>query len=142
MPHRKHQGQHGSRPWNPKQYLRFSDHRLRPALELLGRIPLESPQVIFDLGCGTGNVTRIVAERWHSARVYGLDNSAEMLQKAQDHPGTIRWVDADIENWTPDEVPDLIFSNAALHWVERHQDLFLHQLHHHTEFGVQVQVYH
>ncbi len=124
MPDRKHFGQADSGPWNPKQYLKFGDHRLRPAIELLERIPLESPKLIFDLGCGTGNVTRIVAERWRSARVYGVDNSTEMLQKAQDQPLPIGWIEADIENWTPDEVPDLIFSNAALHWAERHQDLF------------------
>ncbi len=116
--------QDSSRGWNPNQYLRFSDHRLRPAIELLARIPLESPKLIFDLGCGTGNVTRIIAQRWHSAQVYGLDNSTEMLQKAQQQAGTIHCIEADIENWTPDEAPDLIFSNAALHWVERHQDLF------------------
>jgi trans-aconitate 2-methyltransferase len=124
LPDHKHSEQDDSGPWNPKQYLRFSDHRLRPAIELLERVPLESPKLIFDLGCGTGNVTRIVAERWHCARVYGLDNSTEMLQKAQDQPGEIQWLEVDIKNWIPDEAPDLIFSNAALHWVERHQDLF------------------
>lgn len=113
-----------SRSWSPGQYLRFSDHRLRPAIELLARIPLASPKVIFDLGCGTGNVTRIIVERWHSARVHGLDNSTEMLEKAQQQPGEIQWIELDIENWTPDEAPDLIFSNAALHWVERHDELF------------------
>ncbi len=120
----KYCGQDDSDPWNPKQYLRFSDHRLRPAIELLEHVPLESPKLIFDLGCGTGNVTRIVAERWHSARVYGVDNSKDMLQKARNEAAEIQWIEADIENWTPDEAPDLIFSNAALHWVERHQDLF------------------
>ncbi len=110
-------------PWVPKQYLRFSSHRLRPAIELLQRVPLESPESIFDLGCGTGNVTRIVAERWPSARVYGLDNSPQMLQQAQEHTDSIRWIKAEIEDWSPDERPDLIFSNAALHWVERHENL-------------------
>ena len=59
--------------WNPEQYLKFSSQRMRPAGELLGRIPLKSPAVIYDLGCGSGAVTRIIAERWPSARVYGLD---------------------------------------------------------------------
>jgi trans-aconitate 2-methyltransferase len=119
----KHAGQVAGTHWNPKQYLKFSDHRLRPALELLERIPLESPKVIFDLGCGTGNVTRIIAERWNSARVYGLDSSKEMLQRAQAEPGEVHWLEADIENWIPDEVPDLIYSNATLHWVKGHHEL-------------------
>lgn len=124
MRDQNHAGQDGIRAWNPKQYLKFSDHRLRPAIELLERIPIDSPEVVLDLGCGTGDVTRIIAERWPSARVCGLDNSKEMLQKAQSRPGTIRWIEADIENWTPDEAPDVIFSNAALHWVASHQDVF------------------
>ncbi|MDH3378113.1 MAG: methyltransferase domain-containing protein, partial [Gammaproteobacteria bacterium] len=68
--------------WNPDQYQKFSGHRLRPSLELLDRVPLEAPKIIFDLGCGTGEVTRIIAERWPSAKVYGLDSSMEMLGKA------------------------------------------------------------
>ena len=110
--------------WDPNQYLKFSDHRLRPAIELLDRIPLESPKVIFDLGCGAGNVTRIIAERWKSAKVYGLDKSRDMLQKAQLEPGEIQWMAADIENWIPAEAPDLIYSNATLQWVKGHHDLF------------------
>ena len=119
-----HTGQSAGTHWDPNQYLKFSDHRLRPAIELLNRIPLESPKVIFDLGCGTGNGTRIIAARWKSAKVYGLDNSKEMLQKAQLEPGAIQWVEADIENWTPDRAPDLIYSNATLQWVKDHQRLF------------------
>ena len=120
----KHTGQVAGTHWDPKQYLKFTDHRLRPAIELLDRIPLESPKVIFDLGCGPGNVTRIIADRWKSARVYGLDNSKDMLQKAQLEPGEVQWVEADIENWVPHETPDLIYSNATLHWVKGHYDLF------------------
>ncbi len=124
MSRQKHAGQMAGTHWNPRQYLKFSDHRLRPAIELIERIPLEAPKVIFDLGCGTGHVTRIMAERWRSARVYGLDNSKEMLQKAKAEPSEVQWREADIENWMPDEEPDLIYSNATLHWVEGHHALF------------------
>jgi trans-aconitate 2-methyltransferase len=110
--------------WDPKQYLKFCDHRLRPAIELLDRIPIESPKVIFDLGCGPGNVTRIIADRWKSAKVYGLDSSRDMLQKARLEPAEIQWVEADIENWIPHEAPELIYSNATLHWVRDHHELF------------------
>jgi trans-aconitate 2-methyltransferase len=119
-----HQGQIAGTRWDPRQYLKFSDHRLRPALELLDRVPLASPTVIYDLGCGSGEVTRIIAERWPSATVYGIDNSNEMLAQAAAEPGEIRWINSDIRKWAPDEPPDLIYSNATLHWVEEHQELF------------------
>ena len=119
-----HQGRVAGRHWDPNQYLKFADHRLRPALELLDRIPLESPQVIYDIGCGTGQITRLLAERWPNAKVYGLDNSPEMLAKASAEPSDIEWIEADIQNWSPTETPDLLYSNAALHWLAGHQELF------------------
>jgi len=109
--------------WSPEQYQKFADHRLRPALELLARIPLDSPARIFDLGCGTGSVTRLIAERWSSAAVCGIDNSAEMLRKAQAEAGHVRWLEADVAEWTPEEPPALIYSNACLHWLEDHDVL-------------------
>jgi trans-aconitate 2-methyltransferase len=124
IPSQTHQGQIAGTTWDPSQYLKFSDHRLRPALELLDRIPLESPRLIYDLGCGTGNVTRIISERWPEAAVYGLDNSREMLEKAAAEPGRIQWIEADVRTWLPAAPPDLIYSNATLHWVEGHRDLF------------------
>ena len=65
--------------WDPSQYAIFGDHRLRPALELLGRIPSPAPEVVYDLGCGPGNVTRIIAERWPDARVVGVDRAGHRL---------------------------------------------------------------
>lgn len=119
-----HQAQLAGTSWNPAQYLKFSDHRLRPALELLGRVPLAAPAVVYDLGCGPGEVTRILAERWPAATVYGIDNSPEMLQKATAEPSRIRWIEGDIATWVPAEPPDLIYSNATLHWVPEHASLF------------------
>ena len=119
-----HQAQIAGTRWDPGQYHKFSDHRLRPAIELLDRVPPILPRVIYDLGCGSGEATRIIAERWPSATVYGIDNSEEMLAQASAEPGRVRWVNADICNWAPDEPPDLIYSNATLHWVEDHQELF------------------
>jgi len=109
--------------WDPGQYAKFGDHRLRPALELLGRIPLESPRLVYDLGCGTGNVTRLIAERWPSARVIGIDNSPQMLETAAAAPSRVEWVEADLRAWAPDEPPDVLFSNATLQWVEGHESL-------------------
>ena len=110
--------------WDPDQYHRFDDHRLRPALELLHRVPAADASLVYDLGCGTGTVTRIIAERFPTARVIGLDSSPEMLAKASATPSRIEWVRADIADWEPEHAPQLIYSNAALHWLEGHETLF------------------
>ena len=68
--------------WDPGQYLKFAGPRLRPALDLLQRIDVEAPRVVYDLGAGAGNVTKLIAARWPMARVVGIDGSAEMLAKA------------------------------------------------------------
>lgn len=118
---------HPSRPagtrWDPGQYHRFADHRLRPALELLARVPLTGASFVCDLGCGSGSVTRIIAERFSGARVTGVDVSNEMLAKAAEPRSRVEWVQADIAEWAPDQVPELIYSNAALHWVDDHAAL-------------------
>ena len=119
---------HPSRPagtrWDPGQYHRFTSHRLRPALELLDRVPLTDASLVCDLGCGSGNVTRLISERFPEARVVGVDNSSEMLAKAAGTPGRIGWIRADIADWEPERAPELIYSNAALHWVDDHAALF------------------
>lgn len=110
--------------WNPDRYLQFADERLRPAVDLLGRIPLDAPGQIVDLGCGAGNVTRLLAERWPAAQLTGLDSSASMLERARQALPGARFELAGVEHWEPDEPIDLLFSNAALHWVGDHQQLF------------------
>ena len=109
--------------WDPNQYHKYSDHRLRPGLELLDRIPVDNPHQVYDLGCGTGNLTRLVSERWPNAQVIGLDNSDEMIEKARAEEGSVEWLKADIQMWLPDAATDVIYSNAALQWVEGHRDL-------------------
>lgn len=111
-------------PWDPRQYLNFADHRLRPALDLIGRINMGQPDRIIDLGCGPGNVTEILAGRWPSAQVTGIDSSPEMLGRARTATPTIRWQQADIASWHADDPADLIFSNAALHWLPDHETVF------------------
>ena len=110
--------------WNPEQYFKFSDHRLRPALDLIGQIPLENPKRIYDLGCGPGNVTRLLAERWPDSQITGIDSSPEMISKARASESSIDWIEADIATWEPTGPADIIFSNAALHWLDNHQGLF------------------
>ncbi len=118
-----HPGQVAGTRWDPALYATFADHRLRPALELLGRVPLAAPAVVYDLGCGTGQVTRLIAERWPAAAVYGLDNSAEMLAQAATEPSRVDWIEADLRDWHPAAAPDLIYANATLQWVDGHHEL-------------------
>jgi trans-aconitate 2-methyltransferase len=110
-------------PWNPAQYLAFSEERLRPALDLLNRIPLAAPATILDLGCGAGNVTCFLAERWPRSGITGVDNSREMLERAAKSLPGAGWVEADLRDWRPRTPVDLVFSNAALHWLEDHAAL-------------------
>jgi trans-aconitate 2-methyltransferase len=117
-------GPHGAARWDPDQYLKFADHRLRPSLELLARVPLANPRVIYDLGCGAGEQARMISEQWSDAAVYGVDSSREMLQKAGAEPGRVQWVEADVRTWQPETPPDLIYSNAAFQWVDGHRELF------------------
>lgn len=110
--------------WDPTQYLKFADHRLRPAIDLLNRVDLTSPSVVYDLGAGTGNVTELLANRWPHARIIGVDSSEEMLREASKRDANIEWEVGDIGQWQPAATPDLIFTNAALHWESDHADLF------------------
>src|SRR5262249_54058441 len=110
--------------WDPAQYLKFAGPRLRPALDLLQRIGFEAPQTVYDLGAGAGNVTRLIAARWPGARAPGVDRSAEMLAKAAAENPHIRWQQADLGTWRPERPADVIYSNAALHWLDHHERLF------------------
>ncbi|MFJ9347801.1 trans-aconitate 2-methyltransferase [Streptomyces sp. NPDC101237] len=119
--------------WDPAQYLRHAGHRARPFTDLLARIPGlpgDAPAVA-DLGCGPGNMTALLAERWPAARVTGYDNSPEMLDKAiVEHQGptagggSLDFAPADVRTWTPERPYDLIVSNATLQWVPGHADRF------------------
>jgi trans-aconitate 2-methyltransferase len=110
--------------WDPVQYLRFSDERLRPALDLLGRVPIEAPRRVVDLGCGAGNISAILKSRFPAAEVVGVDSSAAMLDKARAAAPDCRFIHAGFEEWAPDAPVDLLFSNAALHWTGAHETLF------------------
>ncbi len=114
--------------WNPEQYLRFAQPRLRPALDLIARLSFDAPapRAIVDLGCGTGSITALLSARWPEAEVTGIDSSAEMLEKAAADVPQVRWVEASVDAWSADAPLDLVFSNAALQWVGAHDRLFPH----------------
>ena len=110
--------------WDPAQYLQFVNERTRPCRDLVAALDWLAPRRIVDLGCGPGNSTRVLAERWPAAQVQGVDQSAEMLASARhDLPGC-DWQQADLGDWIPSPASfDLIFSNAAVQWVPHHDRL-------------------
>lgn len=109
--------------WNPERYLAFGDQRTRPAVDLLARIALDAPARVVDLGCGPGNSTRLLADRWPGAAITAVDHSAEMLAKARTSDVRAVWIEADIAAWAPDQPLDLVYSNAALQWLGDHGTL-------------------
>lgn len=108
--------------WNPDQYLRFSGERLQPAIDLVRRIEHPGALNVVDLGCGTGSALPLLAARFPEAEVTGVDGSAEMLAKAA--AGGFAVTRADIASWAPEKPVDVLFSNAALHWLPEHEVLF------------------
>ena len=110
--------------WNPALYMKFEDERTRAALDLLARVPDRSPREIVDLGCGPGNSTELLARRFPNAHVVGLDTSEAMLAHARRRVPSAEFVRQDIADWRPSAPPDLIFANAALHFLPDHHELF------------------
>ena len=112
--------------WDAGQYLRFGDERTRPCRELVARIAVQEPRRVIDLGCGPGNSTAVLAERWPGAAVIGLDNSAEMIAAARKSEPGRDWRIEDIAAWADEhgEKFDVILSNAALQWVPDHAVIF------------------
>ena len=113
--------------WNPQRYLEFADLRARPAVDLLARVPAQAPRTVVDLGCGAGNVTALLAERWPGAAIVGIDTSRTMLDKARDAlagNAQVRFEERDLAAWRADPPVDVVYSNAALHWLDDHARLF------------------
>jgi trans-aconitate 2-methyltransferase len=109
--------------WDPDRYLAYADERGRPFLDLIARIDAEAPRTVVDLGCGPGNLTGLLAQRWADADVLGLDSSPEMIAKA--HAPGVRFEVADLRDWMheQDSQVDVLVSNATLQWVPGHLEL-------------------
>jgi trans-aconitate 2-methyltransferase len=117
-------GQNARMPtWDDAQYLMFADERMRPARELLARVPLGDARRVVDLGCGPGNSTALLLARWPGATLTGVDSSEEMLRRArQDLPG-VEWVQADAARFVAEQPLDVLFANALLQWLPDHDVL-------------------
>lgn len=112
--------------WDPTQYLKFAGERMRPAIDLLARVPLADANDIVDLGCGAGNVSRLLGARWPHATITGIDSAETMLVSARAATAAeprYRWEQGDLGTWRPESAADVVFSNAALHWLDGHAAL-------------------
>jgi trans-aconitate 2-methyltransferase len=121
--------------WDPRQYRRFADERGRPFTDLLARVGAQDPRLVVDLGCGPGELTATLAERWPGATVVGVDSSAAMIEAARDGRlgdgglgdgglgdggpggGRLSFVLGDVRDWEPAAPADVLVANAVLQWV-------------------------
>jgi len=113
--------------WNADQYLKFAEERTQPCRDLVTRIAVPNVRSAIDLGCGPGNSTSVLAERWPQAAITGLDNSKSMIDVARQELPQHRWIVDDIAGWASEdrgERFDVVFSNAALQWVPDHGSLY------------------
>ena len=106
--------------WSASQYVKFEDERTRPARDLLAQVPLETIAAGIDLGCGPGNSTALLVERFGLAAISGLDSDADMLAAARNRLADTRFVAADLAGWEPVQPVDLLYSNAVFQWVPDH----------------------
>lgn len=109
--------------WNPAQYLKFAGHRLRPAVDLLSRVPIDQPATVYDLGCGAGQTVSLLAARFPGAQVLGIDSSPEMLADARKAFPEHRFTAGNIAQFRAVPPAHLLFSNAALQWLTDHHTL-------------------
>ena len=127
--------------WNPSLYLQYATERSRPAAELLSRVALENVRSVVDLGCGPGNSTALLHQRWPTAKTTGVDSSPAMLNEARNALPDCHFIEADISQFKPEHPVDLLYANASLQWVPDHYDLFPHlvsQLGHNGVLAVQM----
>ena len=106
--------------WSPTQYLKFKDERTRAARELLAQVPLVDPTLVYDLGCGPGNSTALLAAAFGKAHIVGVDNSQEMLKAARASLPQCEFIAADLSAWHAPADADLLYSNATFQWVPNH----------------------
>ncbi|MCW2815819.1 MAG: Trans-aconitate 2-methyltransferase [Nocardioides sp.] len=107
--------------WDPQRYLTYADERGRPFVDLLARVGASAPSTVVDLGCGPGNLTALLAERWPDAEVTGLDSSPEMVAAARERADAVTYEVADLRSWRGSA--DVVVSNATLQWLPGHLDL-------------------
>ena len=109
--------------WSARQYVAFEDERTRPARDLLAAIPEANVRTAIDIGCGPGNSTELLVQRFAGATVRGLDSSADMIEAARERLPQVPFEVVDIDAWYESGPFDVIFANAVLQWVPDHASL-------------------
>ena len=109
--------------WNPSHYLAYAEERTRAAIDLAVRVKLDAPKIIVDLGCGPGNSTQVLHQRWSTSEILGIDNSSEMIATARKSYPNQSWQLANVSTWSPTQPVDLAYSNAVLQWIPDHRSL-------------------
>lgn len=112
--------------WSAKQYSMFEQQRTRPVRDLVAAIPDGDVRTAVDLGCGPGNSTEVLAERFPKALVTGMDSSDDMLTDARKRLPALNFELADIGAWNPAQKFDVILANASLQWLPDHATLYPH----------------
>jgi len=110
--------------WSARQYTTFEQERTRPVRDLVAAIATTQVQRAVDLGCGPGNSTEVLAERFPQATITGMDSSDDMLADARARLPALNFELADIQSWNPDQTFDVILANASLQWVPDHAELY------------------
>jgi len=109
--------------WSAAQYLKFGNERTRPVHDLVARIPLAHVETAADIGCGPGNSTEVLRERYPRAHIVGLDSSPDMIEAARKRLPDIAFDVADVREWRPKEPLDVILANAVFQWIPDHETL-------------------
>nr|WP_254926013.1 trans-aconitate 2-methyltransferase [Bordetella genomosp. 11] len=110
--------------WSSRQYLIFENERTRPVRDLLAAVPVAEAREVIDLGCGPGNSTEVLAQRFPTANVSGLDSSSDMIAAARKRMPQVNFEVADIHTWKAPTAYDVILSNAVFQWVPGHETVF------------------
>lgn len=113
-----------NKDWNPDLYLKFGKERIQPSIDLVSRIEFKNPSTIIDIGCGPGNSTQILYQRWPDCKILGVDNSEAMIKKAKHDYPSQEWKLVDAEKDVISGKYDIVFSNATIQWIHDHFNLF------------------
>lgn len=106
--------------WVSNLFLKFANERTQPARDLVQRIELDNPSRIVDLGCGPGNSTEVLLQRWLHAQIIGIDNSPEIIQAPQANYPQRHCIKGDMNSWLASEPQSLVFANAAIQSLDHH----------------------
>lgn len=110
--------------WKPDLYMQFKSERTQPSIDLVSKLNIIDPKNIIDIGCGPGNSTQILANRWPNSNIIGIDRSESMIEKAKHDFPNQKWELANASEYTSSRKFDIIFSNAVIQWIPNHEKLF------------------